>query len=112
VSSAITVVRRIVEQGGDVDDMLRTVVEALAAEPGVRWAAIAFNESGALRVGPSAGVEDEEHRSLTAISYEDALVGELRVDGDATADDLLPIADALAPYVLIGWDTSGEAWDP
>jgi hypothetical protein len=39
-------------------------------------------------------------------------VGELAVDG-APAPELLDcVAAAIAPYVLLGWDTGGEVWEP
>ncbi len=46
------------------------------------------------------------------IAYENAVVGELWVDGEVECDELEQIAVLIAPYVLIGWDTDGEAWDP
>ena len=105
-------VRRIVDDGDDADAILRGVVDRIASMPSATWAAIAFAESGELTIGPSSGDEDERRRTSTPISFEGSTVGELRVDGEIPADELRSIADILAPYVLIGWDTSGEAWDP
>ena len=105
-------VRRIVEEGDDADDILRAVVDALAASPGVSWAAIAFTEDGTLGVGPTSGRPDEASRVHVAVTYEGTAIGELWVDGDLPRDDLERIAELVAPYVLIGWDTRGEVWDP
>jgi hypothetical protein len=102
----------IVEHGGEADDVLRRVVSALAARPDVSWAGIAFVEEGALRLGPAAGREDEVDRVRAEVSFNDAKVGELWVDGTLPRDELEPIAALIAPLVLIGWDTGGEAWEP
>ena len=44
---------RILERGGEPDDVLRDVTVALAAEPAVAWAGIAFLEEGRLVLGPA-----------------------------------------------------------
>jgi len=102
----------ILERGGDADDVLRRVVSGLAARPEVSWAGIAFVEEGTLRLGPAAGHEDEAARVRAEVSFQDAKVGELWVDGTLLPDDLEPVAALIAPLVLIGWDTGGEAWEP
>jgi hypothetical protein len=105
-------IAEILERGGDADDALRRVVSALAAQPDVSWAGIAFVEGGALRLGPAAGHEDEAGRVRAEVSFQDAKVGELWVDGTLAENELGPIAELIAPLVLIGWDTGGEAWEP
>jgi hypothetical protein len=112
MSDRATDVAEIVERGGDADDVLREVVSALVERPGVSWAGIAFVEEGALRLGPAAGREDESRRVRAPVSFQGAPVGELWVDTSAPADDLSQIATLIAPLVLIGWDTGGEAWEP
>jgi hypothetical protein len=102
----------ILEQGGEPDDVLRRIVDSLTDEPGIAWAGIAFIEGGELVLGPSAGEPDERRRRCISITYQDDLVGELRVDGEADQAPLARIAGLVAPYVLIGWDTGGEAWEP
>ena len=108
---AITI-GEILDRGGDADDALRQVVSRLAERPDVSWAGIAFVEEGALHVGPAAGREDEAARVRADVSFQDAKVGELWVDGALPQRDLESIAALIAPLVLIGWDTGGEAWDP
>ncbi len=105
-------IAEILERGGDADDTLRQVVSALAARPDVSWAGIAFVEEGVLRLGPAAGHEDDVGRVRTEVSFHDAKVGELWVDGTLPQDELAPIAALIAPLVLIGWDTGGAAWEP
>jgi hypothetical protein len=106
------VVQQIVAEGGEADDVLRASVAALAAQPGVAWAGIAFLDDGALGLGPTAGVADESLRTRTPILFQGALVGELWVDAEPKATGLEHVAALVAQYVLIGWDTGGESWDP
>ena len=105
-------IAEILEREGEADDALRQVVAALAALPDVSWAGIAFVEEGALRLGPAAGHENEAGRIRAEVSFHGAKVGELWVDGSLAQDELEPIAALIAPLVLIGWDTGGEAWEP
>jgi hypothetical protein len=39
-------------------------------------------------------------------------VGELAADGPVDRAELERVAGLVAEYVLIGWDTGGEAWSP
>lgn len=112
MNEPVEVVRGIVAEGAEADDLLRAVVAALAAQGELRWAGIAFTEDDALRLGPARGEPDEAKRERVPIEYDGATVGELWADGDARREDLERIADLIAPYVLIGWDTGGEAWEP
>ena len=112
MSELVKTIRHIVDGGDDADASLRAVVEAIASSASATWAAVAFAENGVLTIGPSSGNEDERRRTRTPISFDDSAVGELWVDGEIPADQLSSVADILAPYVLIGWDTSGEVWEP
>jgi hypothetical protein len=109
---AIPALERILEEGGEPDDVLRSVVSALAAVPGVEWAAIAFHESGELVLGPEAGIPDETRRTQVPVLFEGSEVGELWVDGEADVGVLERVAMLVSAYVLIGWDTGGHSWDP
>ncbi len=111
-AEALEAVARILEQGGEADDVLRAVVGALAEEPGIAWAAVAFLEEGRLVVGPEAGVPDESRRSRVQVTYEGAVVGELWVDGEADQELLERVSTLIASHVLVGWDTGGEDWEP
>ncbi len=110
--SPITAVERLLSETEDADDVLRGTVTALVADPGLVWAGIDFLEDGALSPGPSAGTPDEKRRASVPILFQSRLVGELRVDGAADRAALERIAALIAPHVLIGWDTGGEAWEP
>jgi hypothetical protein len=105
-------VDRIVASGGEADDVLRAVVDLLAAQPGIAWAGIFFREDGELSLGPQAGRREEARRVRTPIVYDGAVVGELAVDGEADATLVAQVAIVVAPYTLLGWDTGGEVWEP
>ena len=110
--SAVDEVRDIVERGTEADDVLRAVIDVLVSTGEIRWAGIAFTEGDALRLGPAQGEQDQEHRERVPVQYDGATVGELWADGDARRDELERVAALVAPFVLIGWDTGGEAWEP
>ncbi len=112
MNSSSEAVRRIVEQEGEVDDILRAVVASVASSPEISWAGIAFAEDDTLRLGPVDGEPNAERRERVPIAYEGAVVGELWADGAVQRDELERIAALIGPYVLLGWDTGGEKWDP
>ena len=111
-SRALDALDRVLREQKDADDVLRSTVEVLTREPGVTWAGIAFLENGQPVLGPSAGEPDEGRRKSVSIAYRGAQVGELWVDGDVDRTLLERIAFLISEYVLIGWDTRGEAWEP
>jgi hypothetical protein len=99
------------ERAEEPDDALRDAVSAIAAEPGISWAGVAFVEGGELVLGPSAGTPDETRRTRVPVVFQDVLVGELWVDGDADPGLLDQVATRLSAHVLLGWDTGGEGWE-
>jgi hypothetical protein len=111
-SRALDALDRVLRERKEADDILRSTVEVLTKEPGVTWAGIAFLEDGEPTLGPSAGDPDELQRTRVPISYRGAPVGELWVDGDVDLQLLERVAFLVSEYVLIGWDTRGEAWEP
>jgi hypothetical protein len=105
---ALEAVERILNRGGDADDVLRAVLEALHAR-GVPFAVVSFVEDGQLVEGPSVG---RRAAGLEApVVYEGAQIGslELGVDDRAFVER---VATLISPYVLVGWDTGGEEWAP
>jgi putative methionine-R-sulfoxide reductase with GAF domain len=103
---------RILEGGGEPDDVLREAVQALADSPGITWAGIAFLDQGTLVLGPTAGEPGMSQQVSVPIAFQGSDVGELRIDGRAERAFLERAAILLSGHVLIGWDTRGEAWDP
>ena len=108
-------VERILGRDGDADDVLREVVDALRAEGEFDWVGISFFEKGAFVLGPSSG-ESAGEPARVPISYDGNVVAELGVGApDLSAEDralLERVAELLAPYCLVAWDTGGEAWTP
>ena len=111
-AAALETLGRVLEEGGEPDDVLRSAVSVLADEPGIAWAGVAFHEDGALVLGPEAGEADETMRMCVPVLFQGAEVGQLWVDGDAGRPFLDQVAALIAAHVLIGWDTGGERWEP
>ena len=105
---------RILNRGGDADDVLRAVVELLHDEAGYAWAGILFVEEGQLVLGPSAGEERPEARMQLPVTYNGDRVAELVVDGAPETDGpfLERVATLISAHCLVGWDTGGEPWNP
>jgi len=109
---ALEALDRILNRGGEPDDVLRSSVSILAEEPGITWAGIAFVEEGKVALGPEAGEPDEPRRVRVPVVYQGSQVGELWVDGEAGQAFLERVAVLISAHVLIGWDTRGESWEP
>ena len=96
----------------DADDQLRATVAELAARDDCSWAGVFFVEGDALVLGPEAGEPDPERRVTVPVVWRDTRVAELAADGDVTPEHLKAIAAEIADLCLVGWDTSGEEWEP
>jgi hypothetical protein len=112
MSDALEALDRILNRGGEPDDVLRSAVSILAAEPDIAWAGVAFSEKGELVLGPEAGTPEEARRIRTSIVFHGAEVGQLWVDGEADRSFLERVAVLISAHVLIGWDTRGQRWEP
>ena len=113
-SGALEAVERIVDRGGDADDVLREVVTALHERAGYAWAGILFVEAGKLVLGPHAGTPDESRRTSVPVTWQGERVAELAID-DAPEEDrklLERVALLVSGHCLVGWDTGGETWEP
>ena len=107
---ALERIERILDHGGDADEVLRDVVAVLHSD--YSWVGISFVEEGELVLGPAVGEQTVEPTRIP-ISYESNVVAEL--GGIADEIDRPPlerVAVLIAPYCLVGWDTGGEAWSP
>ena len=101
-----------VSAGGDADDILRDVVDALAAR--YPWAGIFFLEEDDLVLGPHAGVPDPAQRRQLPVTWHGDRIAELAIDAAPEEDRrfLERVAELVAAQCLVGWDTGGEDWDP
>jgi hypothetical protein len=107
-AAALEAIDRILNRGGEADEVLRAVLSALQ-ERGVEYAAIRFVESGKLVDGPSVG--DPTEGIVTPVVYQGEQVGELELAVEDTAF-AERVAILISAYVLVGWDTAGEPWSP
>lgn len=96
----------------DADDQLRATVAELAARDDCSWAGVFFVEGDELVLGPQAGEPDPERRAAVAVVWRDTRVAELAADGAIDAARLQVVAADIADLCLVGWDTSGEEWQP
>jgi hypothetical protein len=104
---ALDAVDRIINRGGEADDVLRAVLAVLV--PMYPFAAIRFKEGG----GPDAGRRTDPGTRWPIRSH-GLDVAELEVADTAPEDGplLQRVALLISPYCLVGWDTRGEPWDP
>ncbi len=112
-TGALEAIDRILNRGGDADDVLRQVVAALHERSGYAWAGILFVEQGELQLGPEAGEPDEARRTRVPVTWQGERIAELAVDGAGPADGpfLERVAVLVSGHCLVGWDTGGEPWD-
>ena len=112
---ALEAVDRILDRGGDADDVLRQVVAVLHGIGDFSWVGISFVEEGELVLGPAQGERTAEPTAIP-ISYENNVVAELGVVAEELNTDerifLERVALLISPYCLVGWDTGGESWSP
>jgi hypothetical protein len=111
-AATLDAIEGIVARGGDVDDVLRGVVDALVEDGGCAWAGILFAEDGELVLGPQAGQPDPGLRLQVPVVYEGSRVAELVVDGCDDTALLERVAALIATHCLVGWDTKGAPWEP
>jgi hypothetical protein len=111
-SGALEAVERVLESGGEADDVLRQVVAILHERLG-GFVRISFVEETLLVPGPAAG--DETAATAFPIAFQGNRVADLEIGGELSADDIAlleRVATRLSPYALVGWDTAGEEWTP
>jgi hypothetical protein len=108
----VDAVDRILNRGGDADDVLRAVVAILVERGAARWAGILFAEDEEFVLGPEAGEPDERRRLYVPIIYRGEQVGVLTADRAPDIELLERVATLVSAHVLLGWDTGGERWMP
>jgi putative methionine-R-sulfoxide reductase with GAF domain len=108
---ALEAVDRIVNRGGDADDVLRAVVAALGRL--YEYAGIRFVEAGELVLGPATGERPAEPAAYD-VTFNGGKVAALEAAPAEAGDEpfLARVALLVSPYCLVGWDTGGEAWEP
>jgi hypothetical protein len=99
---ALEAVERILNRGGDADEVLRAVLEALHAR-GVQSARVRFFDDRRLVDGPAVGAEAK--RVVAPVVYEGAEIGSLELAADDHAF-VARVATLISPYV-VRLETSG-----
>jgi hypothetical protein len=110
-AAVLDAVGRLVEGGGDADDILRGVVAELVSSGTAAWAGIYFVEGGDLVLGPQAGTPDPGSRTAVPVVYDGTQVADLAADHCDDRTLLAGVADLVAIQCLVGWDTGGVPWD-
>ena len=111
---ALDAIERLLEAGGDADDILRQIVAALHDDAGYTWAGIFFVEEGNLVLGPQAGTPDEARRTHIPVTWQGDRIAELAIDDAPETDRIFleRVAVLVSGHCLVGWDTGGASWDP
>lgn len=110
---AVAAVEAVVEREEEADAILRQAVAELAQRHGV-FVGVRFVEEEELVLGPAAG-SPAPVATAVPVRFRDATVAELVTSAALEGDELaawLRIAELVAPYCLVGWDTGGEGWEP
>ncbi len=55
---------------------------------------------------------EPDRRTTVPVVWRDTRVAELAADGDVESTELESLAAEIADLCLVGWDTSGEEWNP
>lgn len=114
-TGALEALDRILNRGGDADDVLRAVVAIVHQQLG-RAVAISFVEAGGRARGPACGQSAGDDLETFTIVFQGRHVADLEVGGPPLASHdrsfLERVALLASPYALVGWDTGGEAWTP
>ena len=96
----------------DADDQLRATVVDLVARADCSWAGVFFVEGDELVLGPHVGEPEAGPRTTVPVVWRENRVAELAADGSIDVAHLEAVAAAIADLCLVGWDTSGEDWEP
>ena len=107
---ALEAVDRIVNRGGDADDVLRAVLHVLSQL--YPYVGLAFVEGGDLVLGPTVGARVAG--ASFPVQFHSRKVAELEI-AEATDEDapfVERVAVLISPYCLVGWDTRGQQWTP
>jgi hypothetical protein len=101
-SGALEAIDRVLNRGGEPQDVLRQVVSILHRI--YPYVAIAFVEEGELAPGPQAGQEPSAVEAFPIV-FQGSQVAELRVAGAPVDLAFLDrVATIVSPYCLAGWD--------
>ena len=102
-SAVLEAVDRILNRGGESDEVLHAVVGTLVERGGCAWAGILLADDGRLVLGPQAGEERPDTRVRVPIVFGGERVGELVAD-DCRDETLVErVALLISPYCRAGF---------
>ena len=109
---ALAAVEHAIERGGDADDVLRAVVEALVDDSACEWSGIFFAENGRAPAWARGGYAEAPGENTSVRRLPGRFASPSSPPTAAQTPELLDeVAVAIAPYCLVGWDTGGVPWD-
>ena len=94
-AGALEAVDRILNRGGEPDDVVAAVLAALH-ERVFAWVAVAFREDGRLRIGPEAGERPEQPALTATVARDGRRVGELQAVPRVPGEDDEALLDRVA----------------
>ena len=113
---ALDAIDRLLNRGGDADEVLRAVVSVLHERlPHLRGVWLEFCERGERVAGPAAGASGAMPAETFPVRFGGTEVAVVAVAAAPPPNDyevLERVATLISPYCLVGWDTGGEAWQP
>jgi hypothetical protein len=98
-AGALEAVERILNRGGEADDVVRQVVDALH-ERAAAWTGIAFVHEGRVELGPSAGGAKPPDHQRHAIAWKGETVAELWTSAEADPALCARVAVIISPYCV------------
>ena len=111
-TGALEAVDRILNRGGDSDDVLRAVVGAMVERGGCAWAGVFLVEGERrLLLGPQAGEPRPEARAQIPVVFKGDRVAELAADGCGDRTFLERVALLVSPYCPVRWNTDSVPWE-
>jgi hypothetical protein len=101
-SGALEAIDRVLNRGGEADDVLRQVVQILAERGGCTYAAIAFVEGGAHVVGPETGEASDDTTGARVVFQGTHLADLVVAPADVDRDFLERVALLISAHCVAG----------
>jgi hypothetical protein len=104
---ALEAIDRILNRGGDADDVLRAVLEVLSGL--YEYVRLSFEAGDELVLGPAVGTPQAGARSFPVV-FRGETVAELEAAWPDPEDEpfLARVATLISPHCLAGWNAGGE----
>jgi hypothetical protein len=98
-TGALEAVERILNRGGEANEVLRQVVDALNARAAA-WIGIAFVDEERLELGPTAGGAKPDAYQRHPVDWKGDTIAELWTSTDADPALFARVAVIVSPYCL------------